>query len=233
MKLNCGASSTSVCNGSTIELLCQTETANGDLKWLDGNNNEYINFHNHHGSHIIDGINFTLLVNHQVNSDRRILISTAELENVTTNQTIKCSNGSISEKCDIQITSESALLLFSYNVSCASTSTDVLILLCQKNFAIIADIFHPTWAIPTCVFSQARVQLFWNPPFVGAECCKEYGINVTGNVLNNSTRVHQTSVTLLMKNDSTFKVHVNCIDALKNNGPSILVHVEPGRNNFT
>lgn len=109
MKLNCGTTSTSVCNGSTIELFCQTETANGQLKWLDGNNNEYINFHNHHGSHTKKGIKFTLLANHEVNSNKRILISSALLENVTANQTIKCSNGSTAEKCYIQITSETAL----------------------------------------------------------------------------------------------------------------------------
>ena len=108
VKLDCGTSSTPVCNGSTVKLLCQTETISGELKWLDVNNKEYINFHNHHGSHTENSIKFTLLVNHQ-DSNRRILISTAEVTNVSTNLTIKCSNGSTSEKCDIQITSEPAL----------------------------------------------------------------------------------------------------------------------------
>ena len=32
----------------------------------------------------------------------------------------------------------------------------------------------PTWTNPTCKFSYQTVELFWNAPPIGAECCKEY-----------------------------------------------------------
>ena len=83
---------------------------------------------------------------------------------------------------------------------------------------------RPTWKNPTCKFSYQRVDLFWNAPSVGAECCKNYeltALSVLDDIFKpiNSTSGLSISVSL-MDNHGKFKVQ--CSNGLTILGESSL-----------
>ena len=110
--LNCGTSISPVCSGEKVILVCVTDQLNGHLSWLYEDNVEIVNLQQMGQQYTSNSINvnFTLLVKQEkvTPTQREVLISTAVLNNATTNITIKCSDGDINtvKACHIQIKGE-------------------------------------------------------------------------------------------------------------------------------
>ena len=70
--------------------------------------------------------------------------------------------------------------------------------------------------------------MFWNPPSVGAECCKGYIVTIDGeqnsSLINNRTH----NYTLHLNNESNVTVTVHCVDEFGNpEASSVPVLIQP------